>query len=179
MKNSVRSDRYLNSGHTGRTGYGMRALLICLILAGFVSLNAHAGEVREIDLSDGSVINGEVLSLRNGIYTVRSDTLGIVKLEESKVRAIRPRSPASGSQPAQSGISSGQAQSLQQKMMSDQEIMGLIQSLKNDPEFQKILEDPEIMKAVNAGDVSALAANPKFMKLLNNATVQEIEKKVK
>jgi len=153
--------------------------LISLILTGFISIPAYAGDVREIDLSDGSVIQGEVISLSNGIYTIRSDNLGIIKLEESKVLAIRPRSSAMDSQSAQTGSSPGQMQSLQQKMMNDQEIMVLIQSLQNDPEFKRILEDPEIMKAVNAGDVAALAANPKFMKLLNNATVQEIEKKVK
>jgi hypothetical protein len=32
---------------------------------------------------------------------------------------------------------------------------------------------------VNAGDIAALTANPKFMKLLNNSQVKEIEKKVK
>jgi hypothetical protein len=63
-------------------------------------------------------------------------------------------------------------------MTSDKEIMSMIQSLRNDPDFKKILEDPEIMKAVQAGDVPALMANPRFMKLMNNATVKEIEKKV-
>jgi hypothetical protein len=63
--------------------------------------------------------------------------------------------------------------------MNDQEIMGMIQSLQGDPEFKKVLEDPEVMKAVNAGDVTALMANPQFLKLLNNATVQDIQKKVK
>ena len=64
-------------------------------------------------------------------------------------------------------------------MLGDREIMDLINSLQNDPEFKKILEDPDIMKAVNAGDVVALAANPRFMGLLNHATVKEIEKKVR
>ena len=76
-------------------------------------------------------------------------------------------------------ICAGKAKSLQNKMMNDQGIMGMIQSLQNDPEFRKILEDPDILKAVNAGDVPALMANPKFTRLLNNSTVQEIQKKVK
>ncbi len=76
------------------------------------------------------------------------------------------------------GDTSTQVKSLEQKMMSDQEVMNRIQSLQNDPEFQKILQDPEIMKAVNSNDVAALMANPQFMKLLQHPTVQEIEKKV-
>jgi hypothetical protein len=35
------------------------------------------------------------------------------------------------------------------------------------------------MKAVSEGDIPALMANPKFTKLLNNPTVQDIQKKVK
>jgi hypothetical protein len=63
-------------------------------------------------------------------------------------------------------------------MVKDQEIMSMIESLRTDPEFQKILQDPEVMKAVNAGDIAALTANPAFMKLLQNSTVQNIKNKV-
>jgi hypothetical protein len=69
--------------------------------------------------------------------------------------------------------------SLQDKMMNDGEIMDMIKSLQNDRDFQKILEDPEVMKAVNSGDIAALTANPGFMKLLDNKTVQDIQNKVK
>jgi hypothetical protein len=34
------------------------------------------------------------------------------------------------------------------------------------------------MQAVRAGDVASLMSNPRFMKLLQNPTVQEIKKKV-
>ena len=57
--------------------------------------------------------------------------------------------------------------------------MGLIQSLQDNPDFKKILEDPKIMKAVNDGNISELTANPQFMKLLNNATVKEIQQKAR
>jgi hypothetical protein len=63
-------------------------------------------------------------------------------------------------------------------MMNDKEVMDKIRSLENDPEFQKILEDPEVMRAVNSGDVATLMANPQFMKLMNNRTVQDITNKV-
>ncbi len=151
----------------------MRQFLICFVVAlSLVAGNAPAGELREIELRDGSIITGEVVSLAKGIYSIKSDTLGTLKVEESQVKVIRPRAPSQGN-------TGGGVQDLQGRMMSNQEIMGLIQSLQNDPEFKKLLEDPEIMKAVSAGDVAALAANPKFLKLLGNPTVQEIQKKVK
>jgi hypothetical protein len=157
----------------------MRQFLICFVVAlSLVAGSARAGEVREIELRDGSVITGEVVSLNNGIYTIKSDTLGTLKVEESKVRVNRPRSLSQSPGSVQSNTNSD-VQTLQHRMMSDQEIIGLIQSLQNDPEFKKLLEDPDIMKAVNTGDVATLTANPKFMKQLGNPTVKEIQKKVK
>jgi len=157
----------------------MRRFLICCVIAlSLVAGTARAGELREIELKDGSLITGEVVSLSNGIYTIKSDTLGTLKVEESKVKVIRLKSLPQSPGAAQSSTG-GDVQSLQHRMMSDQEILGLIQSLQNDPEFKKLLDDPEIMKAVSAGDIAALSANPKFMKLLSNPTVQEIQKKVK
>lgn len=154
-----------------------------LTLAGFLCLilcaAAAAGELREIELKDGSVITGDVLSLSNGIYTIKSDSLGAIKLEESRIRAIRIKPPVSSAPPAGAATgTAGEVRSLQEKMMSDKEIMGMIQSLQNDPDFKKLLEDPEVMRAVNDGDVAALMANPQFVKLLNNSTVQNIQKKV-
>lgn len=159
----------------------MRTVIFaCFLILTFAAAPVHAGEPRDIELNDGSVITGEVLSLSGGTYTIKSESLGTIKLEESKVRTIRSKSADSGeSQKSSGSLSGADARSIQEKMASDKEIMAMIQSLQNDPEFQKILEDPETMKAVQAGDIPALMANPQFMKLLNHSTVKEIEKKVK
>jgi hypothetical protein len=134
--------------------------------------NAAAGELQAIELTDGSTITGEVLSLANGVYTIKSDSLGTLKLEASKIRTIRTTSSGTKTAPPQ------EMKTLKEKMLSDKEIMDLILSLQSDPDFKKALEDPEILKAVSEGDISALTANSQFMKLLNNATVRKIEKKV-
>ena len=150
----------------------MRMILVSIPLLIFLFVqNTTAGEVQVIELTDGSTITGEVLSLNNGVYVVKSESLGTVKLEESTVRAIHSKSSGTNASVAQ------QTRAIQDKMMNDKEIMGLIQSLQNDPEFKKILENPEIMKAVNEGNISALTSNPQFMNLLNNATVKDIQQK--
>ncbi len=152
------------------------ACFLCLV---FFAAGAAAGELREIELKDGSIITGDVLSLSGGIYTIKSESLGIIKLGEAKICTIRSKKPAGSAQQAGAAAgTAGDVRSLQEKMMSDEEIMGMIQSLQNDPDFQKLLEDPAVVKAVNAGDVAALMANPQFMKLLNNSTVHEIQKKI-
>ncbi len=149
--------------------------LIAVLILAFIASSALAGEIREIELKDGSVITGEVVSLSGGIYTIKSDSLGTIKLQESKVRAIRSKS-AAVSAPTTTGA---EVRSLQEKMLSDKEIMSRIEMLKDDEEFKKLLSDPAVLKAVQDGDLAALMANPQFIKLLSNPTVQEIEKKVK
>ena len=153
------------------------ACFFCLML---FAAGAGAGELKVIELKDGSTITGEVISLSGGIYMIKSDSLGMIKLEESKIRVIRSKAPASSAAPGDAvSASSGEVRSLQEKMMSDKEVMSMIQSLQDDAAFKKLLEDPETMKAVQTGDVAALMANPQFLKLLNNPTVQDIQKKVK
>ena len=146
-------------------------ILIFIFLAAFATL-VNGAEIREIELTDGSVIAGEIVSLSGDVYTVRSATLGTIKIEESKVRAIRKKT-ATGAP----GDLAGQIKSFQDKILSNPEIMTMIQSLQNDPDFQAILQDPEIMKAVQNGDIVSLLGNPKFMNLLNSQAVQEIKNK--
>lgn len=159
----------------------MRTILFLMLFSVlFLAQEARAGEIRVIELRDGSVVTGEVVSLINGKYTIRSASLGTVLIEESKVRVIRP---VSASAVANSGTPpdnmAGDVHVLQDKMMNDKEIMSKIQSLQNDPEFMKILEDPEVVKAVNSGDIAALMANPQFLKLMNNSVVRDIGQKVR
>jgi len=155
----------------------MRSLwLYGVLILACLSGPAFAGETRHIDLNDGSTITGEVLSLNNGIYTIKSPSLGTMKIEESRIRAIRSGSASPAA--AGAGASPEDRAALQEKMLRDKDVLNMIQSLQNDPDFQKIMENPEIMKAVQAGDIATLQANPEFMKLLNNATVRDIQKKV-
>jgi hypothetical protein len=150
----------------------MRSIIL-IFLALAAAAMVSAAETREIELTDGSVISGEVVSLSGGVYTVRSATLGTVKIEESKVRIIRTKGSTGAA-----GDTRGQVKSLQDRMMSDSEIINAVRSLQNDPDFQKIFQDPEIMKAVQAGDIAALMSNPQFMKLLNKQAVQKIKNKI-
>lgn len=146
------------------------ALLLVILSAGA----GNAGEIRQIELVDGSVIAGEIISAVEGVYTVRTVSLGTIRVEEAKIRAIRATAP-----PVEApGASPTQVQSLLFRMLGDQQVMSMITSLRNDPEFQKILEDPEVMAAVTSGNVAALSQNPLFMKLLEKKTVRDIMDKM-
>jgi len=158
----------------------IKSLFIFFILI-FLSSGVYAGEFSEIGLIDGSTIYGEILSFNDGIYTVKSSSLGTIKVAESNIREIRVQSANTKNReyasPGNSSISP-EVQALQTFMQNNQEIMAIIFSLQNDPDFQEIINDPVILNAVNSGDIAALISNPKFMSLLNNHKIQEIQKKL-
>ena len=146
----------------------MRILCFCfLLLIGLIGGDVSAGEIKEVELNDGSIICGEIVSLMDGVYTLKSVSLGTIKVEESKVRSVTPIE-----------TTREQSQALQKLMMDDKEILAIILSLQDDSDIKAVIEDPAIMKAINSGDMEYLISSPKFIKLLNNPKIRDIREKV-
>ena len=148
------------------------------------SCNAFGGQVCEIELVDGGVILGEIVSHNSGTYVVRSNSLGTLRVKESEIRVMRFESHGSNGTKKKKIVGdlredvSPEIESLQKSMMDDKEVMGHVMSLQKDPKMQELLKDPAFMKAINSGDISTLMTNPKFIELLNNPEIKEIQKKV-
>ena len=159
----------------------MRHLVVGFLgLLGILVTQAVAGELRVLELRDGSVITGEILSLKNGVYTLESDSLGTINIEASTIRAIRAHPSPQGAPPQanpQPQATDPPIGNLLQTMMGNPEIMELMSSLLQQADMQAVLSDPAILEAVRTNNFNALLANPKFMQLLNNPTVQDIGKK--
>lgn len=144
--------------------------------------NLWSSEPRQIELNDGSVISGEIITFSNGTYTIKSTTLGTLEIKDSDIRIIRseatnPAAQSSRLPPNNQAINS-ELQNLQNLIMNDPEMMNSISSLQDDPQFQAILQDPEVMNSVNSGNINGLLANPNFVKLLEHQKVQEIAKQI-
>ncbi|KMP11390.1 hypothetical protein UR09_02035 [Candidatus Nitromaritima sp. SCGC AAA799-A02] len=156
-----------------------RVGVIFLLLVWLIPVSGYAGTINQIRLSDGSLIQAEIVSYSNGIYTLRSDALGTFSLDESRVRSIQPKesqaaSPSSGTVDAQV---KQQMQKLQQEMMSDPKTMKLLSDLQNDPSIKNILEDKELMRAIEKGDMNRLGQDPKIQSLMNSDEVDKIIKR--
>ncbi len=160
-----------------------RAHIILIFLTMLLAISigtAHAGEPAEIELVDGSVVYGEIVSLKNGVYTIDSDSMGSVKISKSKIRVIRFRSrgvKTEVGENSQKSDTSSDIQGIQKSLLADEDIFKIILSLQDDPKIQEILNDPETMKAVQSGDLQSLMSNPKFMELLNHPKIKAINKK--
>jgi len=144
-----------------------------------------AADIRNIELTDGSVVSGEIISFSNGIYTVKTESLGVLNISSDRILSITSKS----SQPhteAEHGDNSqynrkydSKVGDLQQQMLNNPALLQLIMSLQDNPEFKQALQDPAIQEAIKTGDISKLTSSPIINQILNNPTVQEIYKKVK
>ena len=143
---------------------------VLLIGLGLVGA-AAAGEASRIELRDGSVISGEVVGFADGRYLVESSALGRVTIDQTQILSLQP-----GGAPGRLNDGRGaQISDLQQQMMGNAEIMGMITALQSDPQLQAALADPEFMQLVNSGNLSALQSNPRFKALMSSPALRALQ----
>lgn len=135
--------------------------------------------VREIELTDGSRIQAEVLSLSQGVYTLRSESLGEIRIPAEKIKTIRlagTEDTSSSTRPESTPAANSQLSNMQLSIMQNPANVDKILSLQEDPLVQSILQsilnDAETMKAVEAGDIGTLLANPKIQELMGHPTIK-------
>lgn len=159
----------------------MKKILLCSIFLLGLSVTAYCGQ--RIELIDGNVIHANVISFMNGIYTLDAGSLGQIKIDASKIKTItmvkQNSIPESNTQnlPDASSTQSETAR-LKDKIASNPEMMGLVAEMARDPQFQELVQDPAIAEALRTQNMNALMSNPKFMAILNDPKIQEIQNKV-
>ena len=172
----------------------MKFSAILFLLALFGSpLPASGDTMREIELTDGSILRAEVVSMSNGVYRLRSDTLGEIEIPEPRIKAIRsPRveaaPPQMGPEPETAASTAVRvpptltpapsAEGLQQAFQQDPAAMQKILSLQDDPLVKSILDDADTMRAIEAGDIGILLNDPKIRALMSHPTVQDLSGKL-
>ena len=159
---------------------------IIIFCSFFLALNAvaYCGQLSKIELTDGSVINGEIVSYANSVYTINTTTFGEIKVgaaKVAKIESVNYVSPAASIRPIVQTNNSTQSQvsTYGQTLMKNPENAAIFKGLASDPELQEIAKDPQLQDAAKAGDIQALLKNPKFMNIVNSPEVQEAVKKLK
>ena len=156
-----------------------------------------------VSLSDGSVVVGRIVRMQQDAYELQSASLGTVKIPVSQIDSVvfrkagaqragspagDPRNPRVAAQPAPPAAGRPEPlggvaglldlQGLMRSMVSNPEVMKLIEGLKDDQEIQKFIHDPEIARAIDSGNLLRLMSNPDLYKLLSLDKVKEVKKRV-
>ena len=162
----------------------MKRVIIFFIFLQMLTAVAYGEQVSRIELTDGSIINGEIVSFSNGFYVINTTTFGQIKVEAAKISKIESAKSLSSNSPINSTgqpINLGQSQidAYKEKLMSDPENLAIVTRLATDPQIQEMAKDPQILDAAKSGDIQALLKNEKFMNMVNSAEMQEAVKKLK
>ena len=150
------------------------------LAVGILVTLASFAQGEQILLSDGSRIQGKILSMENGTYTVQTESMGVIRLSQQQIQSISAHGASQNDATTSGGAGVGQStiQSIQSSMTSNPGIMSMIMSLQNDPDMQAVLNDPEVMAAINSFDLEKLKNHPKIIKLMQNRQIQNIQGKV-
>ena len=162
----------------------MKKIIMFCSLIFLLSSAAYCGQLSKIELADGTVINGEIVSYTNGVYTINTANFGEIKVGGGKVSKIESANlllPGAAvkplvqtSDPVQSQVST-----YGQTLMENPENAAIVVGLTSNPELQEMAKDPEILDAAKRNDIQALMKNPKFMNIVNSPEMQEAVKKLK
>ena len=162
---------------TGPTRIPRALAAVGTLCLGLVQGASVAAEGRAIELRDGSVLMGELVSAGNGRYRISTPVLGEIELPESEVLAIRS-APASAPSPVDPSLGATDLQGLmsaiQGQIVGDPTLVGAITALQSDPELQAALADPAFTQLILSGNVVALSADPRFLRLMANPAIQSL-----
>lgn len=162
-----------------------RIFTLSLFAVLFWAISASSAEKSRIELTDGSLITGEVVEMSGGTYRIKTDSMGEVKVPSSRIKSIQSGSAFSQSsnqtpQKNDSAASNNaKIESIQKDIVSDPKMIELIQALMSEPELQSALNDPAMMEKINRGDTAALENDPSFQKFMNHPKVKEIMERAK
>ena len=143
--------------------------LVAILIPAWV----HAAPVQYIEFSDGSRVRAEVISLDEGVYTLRSEMLGEMRIPADRIKSISTRELA-GTAAAPGLSTQAQINSMRESLLQNPNTLAKIQSLQNDPLVKEILSDEAAMRAINSGDLETLINDPRFNALMEHSTVREI-----
>jgi hypothetical protein len=167
-----------------KQGGDLKKIIILCLFSLALNVVAYCEQVSRIELTDGSVINGEVTSYANGVYTINTTAFGEIRVASakiSKIESLNPPSPMTSihSTLQTNNFNQSQIDEYGQKLMNDPENAAIITGLATDTVIQELAKDPQIVDAAKAGNIQALLRNEKFMNITNSPKIQGALQKLK
>jgi hypothetical protein len=168
----------------------MKTLRFALLLLAFHSVcAAEDAPMQTITLKDKSVIRAQVTEISGGYYRLKSPVLGEMQIPTAGVISIQPDAapaqpsntptsdnltigPSAATQPspAQQDINSLQSTltSKVQNLVSTKEGLNAVMAFSGNKDVKAVMNDPQVMKAIQNGDYQALMKSPAMKQLIDN-----------
>jgi hypothetical protein len=147
-----------------------------------------------ITLKDSSVIRARVTEMSGGFYVAKSPLLGEIKIPSGEVVSIRAEGTSAQSEgaPATNCASQPDAPSAQapapasleslrsslsskvQNLVSTHDGMNAVTNFSNNPDMKAVLNDPQVMQAIQSDDYNSLMQSPVMKRLLDNPQTQAL-----
>lgn len=181
----------------------MKKIALFLLFVSWSGLCLAAGIRQRIVLLDNSVIIGEVTEMKDGIYTIHSDTVGEIKIAAEKVLEIskldsetsaasgksinildrdkKPAKRAVQTQPTSRTMASDDLKAQQeranaqvQSMAMQEDFLDNMMNLSGNENMVDVMSDPEVMDAINRNDYEFLMNNEKMKNLMESSDIKEL-----
>lgn len=169
----------------------MKFLKFILIFSLFYTIALSASANQKITLKDKSVVYGKIISMANGVYTIKTDSFGTIKLGSDKIISITDEKAISrrtnikvSDRPTRTrkksynrGVESYPQSAVNAKVknkMTNGKFVNQILDLSDSSSLTDVMSDPEVMDAINNNDYNFLMNNDKMNKLMNSPEIKEL-----
>jgi len=133
------------------------------------------GDGQIITLKDASIIYAKVIDDTGGFFVIKSPALGEVKIRTNEIHSIKSTNPQSAILPTTALSSDPADVTLAEKPDADN---SEVKQLANNPDLVKaVLGDPNMMKAIQKGDIATLRGSPVVRQLLSDPQTKSLIKR--
>jgi len=162
-------------------------LLFAIVL---LTTPLEANTLKKIHLKDGSILKGNIIKMDGKAYTIQTENLGVMTIDEERVRSISSLQSQDNVENANTNMPQLQdiqqqmknmppeAQAMQGMLLSDPKMMQEVQNMAQDPEIRALLSDPALMNSILSGDLNSIGSNSKAQGLMNNPKMQKLMNKL-
>lgn len=161
-------------------------------------------ERQVFELQDGTTITGVLLGTNEKGFKIHSKSMGTIHIPMKELKKMNPymqpesttqstiskamaeyaatrnlssTPPQDGNQreiPSPNPMNPGLIKSIQDTMMQDTEIMGLLYTMQQDPQLMQALQDPQLLNLIRKGDLKGMQKHSAFKKLESNKQIREV-----
>lgn len=174
---AVNIDAEINIGYTCTMKRLFISSAIALGLLHF-AFPLYAQSVKTITLNDGSVIQGKIIALEQGLYTIETSHLGQIKVQDKDIQSITSTPITPAPETALNAPFKQQAEQVQGQILTDPSLMQDISGILENKEIMSILSDQKFLDDVLSQDPQRLEKNEKLDQLIENPQMKALLEKV-